>query len=219
MDNLTFFMAKTHAIIVPSSCSIRTFGGSIFLDLVFPFRWCKREVKGTFRNVLAFLKDVFPLFTQMFVTSLNCWFVHFPHITQQHNNNNNFINLWFGCGRPKHDVFFLQIIVAYHDNSMFVKHIQIHGQLGLFGPNFQCQMWGQDLGLIRGNLFSFQNRSHEYKNHVRSKQHVSECVSNSFIKKIKLENSKIINSHIMFAFVATMHVVTVNFKVWCNGRG
>ncbi len=63
MDNLTIFMAKTYAIIVPSSRSIKTLGGSIFLDLVFPFRWLKREVKGTFQNVLTFLKNVFSLFT------------------------------------------------------------------------------------------------------------------------------------------------------------
>jgi hypothetical protein len=57
-------MARIHAITISFSFSISTFKNSgLIFNLVFQFKWSKINEISMLHNLLAFLKDVYPLST------------------------------------------------------------------------------------------------------------------------------------------------------------
>lgn len=64
MDSLHSYIAKVKVIITATSSSyVNIPPSSIFLDLVFSFRWLKNELKNMFHDLFTFFKDLVPVST------------------------------------------------------------------------------------------------------------------------------------------------------------
>ncbi len=68
---------RTHVTIVTTSSYVNTHVGPIFLLLVFPFKWSKRELSGMFQNLLNFFNEFVPLSIASMASS-NDRSIHFP---------------------------------------------------------------------------------------------------------------------------------------------
>ncbi len=77
MDSPHSYIANVHVISITSFSCISTPPNPIFLDLVFPFKWSKKELIGMFHDLLDLLKECVPLSTIAMVAS-NVSFVHMP---------------------------------------------------------------------------------------------------------------------------------------------
>ncbi len=89
MDSPHSYIVNVHAITIASSSSISTPLIPIFLNLVFPFKWSKKELIGMFHDLLALLKECLPISTTSMVAS-NASFVHMPLLVVKGNQ--------FNCG-------------------------------------------------------------------------------------------------------------------------
>ncbi len=78
-NKLTFCMFWTQVVIASSSYFVNTPWGPIFKLLVLPLMWFKSEVNKMFQYLLAFFKDVCPLYNVSMASS-NWWFTHLPYL-------------------------------------------------------------------------------------------------------------------------------------------
>jgi hypothetical protein len=70
MDSSHSYIPNVQATIVASFSSMNTFCTSpYFLDLLFPFKWFKREVRRVCQCLLVFLKKVYPFSNASIVPS------------------------------------------------------------------------------------------------------------------------------------------------------
>ncbi len=77
MDSPHSCIANVHVITAKPSSFVSTPLGPIFLDLIFPHRWSKRELIGMFHDLLALLKECVPLSTTSMVV-FNVSSIHMP---------------------------------------------------------------------------------------------------------------------------------------------
>jgi hypothetical protein len=77
MESPHSYILKNHTTITSSSSSISTLGGSIFLVLVFPYKWLENEGTSMPQNLLAPHEEVMPLSTTS-MTAFNDSLDHLP---------------------------------------------------------------------------------------------------------------------------------------------
>ncbi len=111
-------IVNVHAITIESSSSISTPLGPIFLDLVSPFKWLKRELIGMFHDLLAFLEECV-FFSTASMAIYNASFIHMPFLIIEGTRFSCGVDLFLFGSKAKRRFF------LFDERSMACKSIML----------------------------------------------------------------------------------------------